>query len=227
MAFAGCGKQPASSAAAPTAAKAGPGPGFESVEQKVSYGLGYNMGANLSKQPNLTLDRDALRAGLEDGLGGAKTRIAEADIVAAFTVMQQRMNAANAAAGQKQLTEGKAYLEKNRARPGVKVTPSGLQYEVLTKGIGTKPKATDTVEVNYHGTLIDGTVFDSSIERGHTATFAVGSVIPGWIEALQMMSVGDKWKLTIPPELAYGTHANGKIPPNAVLVFELQLVAIK
>jgi len=225
--LAGCGKDAKDKAkAAPAGAKSAPVAGLQSDEQRVSYGIGYNLGTNVSKQKDFTVDRDAVKMGLEDGLSGAKTRIAEAEIQAAFTTVQQHVAAAEAAAGEKNKEAAVAFLAKNKARPGVTTTASGLQYEVLVKGKGAKPKTTDTVTVHYHGTLIDGTVFDSSVERGEPASFPVTGVIKGWIEALPLMSVGDKWKLYIPPELAYGARAAGKIPPNSALIFEVQLLNI-
>ena len=131
-------------------------------------------------------------------------------------------------AGQKNREEGQAFLAANARRPEVVTLPSGLQYEVVREGTGAKPKASDTVEVHYHGTLIDGTVFDSSVRRGTPATFGVTQVIPGWVEALQLMPVGSKWKLYIPSELAYGAQgAGGAIGPHTTLVFEVELLGIK
>ena len=230
--LAACGKDTKESAKSPpagaTVAKtAGAVPGLESEEQRVSYGIGYNVGSNIAKQSEFVVDQTALKFGLEDGLAKAKTRIGEAEIQAAFTAVQQRVTLANAAAGEKNLAAAAAFLAKNKTRAGVTTTASGLQYEVLVHGKGPKPKATDTVEVHYHGTLLDGTVFDSSVERGTPASFQVGGVIKGWIEALQLMSVGDKWKLYIAPDLAYGPRATGKIPANAALIFEVQLLSIK
>jgi FKBP-type peptidyl-prolyl cis-trans isomerase FklB len=200
---------------------------IESMDQKVSYGIGYNVGTGLSRDSALTVDQAALFAGVADGLAKANTRVSEADLEAAFQAMQQKMVAAQAAEGEKQLAAGNAYLEQNKAKPGVTVTASGLQYEVLKSGTGPKPKETDTVKVHYHGTLIDGKVFDSSVERNEPIEFPVTGVIPGWIEALQLMSVGDKWKLTIPPAIAYGARAKGDIPANSVLVFEVELLGIQ
>ena len=225
LAFSACGKQPAQ-----TAAAGAPGAGaaaLASVDQKVSYGVGYNMGMSLSREKALTVDRAAFMAGIEDGLAGGKTRVAEAELEAAFAAMQQKAAAGMAAAGEKQLAAGNECLAKNKVKPGVKVTASGLQYEVLKSGHGPKPKATDTVKVHYHGTLVDGRVFDSSVQRGEPVEFPVTGVIQGWIEALQLMSVGDKWKLTIPSALAYGPRGKGDIPPNAVLIFEVELLGIK
>ena len=224
LSFAACNKQPEEAAKTPDA---GSQVALESVDQRVSYGIGYQVGSNIARQGGFTADQAAMRAGLEDGLAGAPTRIPEPDLEAAFTSMQERAAATAAKAGETNLAAANAFLEKNRTRPGVKVTDSGLQYEVLKSGSGPKPKASDTVEVHYHGTLIDGTVFDSSVERGETISFPVTGVIPGWVEALQLMSVGDKWKLFIPPGLGYGPRATGKIPPNSALIFEVELIGIK
>ena len=218
-----CGKKPADApVSAATAA-----PVIESVDQKVSYGIGFNVGSGLARDSALAVDQAALFAGITDGLAKAKTRVAEADLEAAFQAMQQKMIAAQAAEGEKQLAAGNEYLATNKAKPGVTVTASGLQYEVLKSGNGPKPKTTDTVKVHYHGTLIDGKVFDSSVERNEPIEFPVTGVIQGWIEALQLMSVGDKWKLTIPPAIAYGARAKGDIPANSVLIFEVELLGIK
>jgi FKBP-type peptidyl-prolyl cis-trans isomerase len=166
-------------------------------------------------------------AGITDGLAKAKTRLPEAELEAAFMAMQEKLTAAQAAVAEKNLAACNDYLAKNKAKPGVTVTASGLQYEVIKSGSGPKPKLTDTVKVHYHGTLIDGTVFDSSVERNEPVEFEVTGVIAGWTEALQLMSVGDKWKLTIPPAIGYGAQGKGRIPPNSVLIFEVELLAIK
>lgn len=227
LALGACGKSDKEAPkAAATPAKPGVVQGLETNEQKFSYGIGYNFGSSIAKQTEFAADKNAIKAGLEDALAGAKTRISEAEIQTAFNAVRERAAAANAAAGEKNIAAGNAFLAKNKTRAGVTTTASGLQYEVLTKGTGPKPKATDTVVVHYHGTLIDGTVFDSSLERGEPATFTVGGVIKGWVEALQLMSVGDKWKLYIPADLAYGPRAAGKIPPNSALIFEVQLLSI-
>ncbi len=218
---AGCGK---------AAKEPGQAPGtvaLATVDQKVSYGVGYNFGSGLARQGGLKVDQDAIRAGIEDGLAGAKTRIAESELQAAFTALHQQTTADQEKAAVGNLAAATAFLEKNQARADVKTTASGLQYEVLTSGKGAKPTPTNTVEVHYHGTLIDGTVFDSSVQRGETIQFPVTGVIPGWVEALQLMSVGDKWKLFIAPTLGYGPRASGKIPPNSALIFEVELISIK
>ena len=221
LSFAGCGKNSAQTAATPAAGA------LTTADQKVSYGIGYNMGSSLPKDGGLTVDQAALIAGISDALSGTKSKCSEAELQTAFASVQQKMQAAGAALAEKQLAAGNDYLAKNKAKPGVKETASGLQYEVLKPGLGVKPKSTDTVKVHYHGTLIDGTVFDSSVQRGEPVEFPLNRVIPGWTEGLQLMSVGDKWKLTIPPSLAYGPRANGKIPGNSVLVFEVELLGIK
>lgn len=221
LTLAGCGKK------ADDAKKAPDAPALTTVDQKVSYGIGYNMGGGLPKD-GITVDQAALVAGIMDGVAGAKTRIPEAELSAAFMEVQQKMNAARAAAGEKQLAAGNDYLAKNKAKPGVKVTASGLQYEVLKSGSGPKPAGpTSTVKVHYHGTLIDGKVFDSSVERKEPVEFALNEVIPGWTEGVQLMSVGDKWKFTIPPAIGYGARGKGDIPPNSVLIFEVELLEVK
>lgn len=222
-----CGKEPAKSATTPAATTSKTAAGLDSVDQRVSYGIGYNIGANIKRQGGLAADKAALAAGIEDALDGKEVRLSEADIQAAFGKLQERLQLEGAKASATNEAAAKAYLAENAKKPGVTVTASGLQYEVLTRGTGAKPKSTDTVVVHYHGTLIDGTVFDSSVKRGQPATFPVTGVIAGWVEALQLMSVGDKWKLTIPPALGYGQHGSGLIPPGAALVFEVELIAIK
>ncbi len=225
--FTSCRKQPDKIQTAAAAPAPGSAVAIESVDQKVSYGIGYNMGSSLTRTGAPTVDQPALMAGIVDGLAKAKTRVPEAELEAAFMAMQQKMTAASAAVAEKQLALGNEYLANNKARSGVTVTASGLQYEVLASGTGPKPKATDTVKVHYHGTLVDGKVFDSSVQRNEPIEFAVTGVIQGWIEALQLMSVGDKWKLTIPPAIGYGPRGKGDIPPNAVLIFEVELLGIK
>lgn len=218
-----CGKKPAETPAGASPAAVV----VESVDQKVSYGIGYNIGSGMARDAMLTVDQAALFAGITDGLARADTRVAEADLEAAFQAMQQKVQAVQTAEAEKQLAAGNAYLEENKAKPGVIVTASGLQYEVLKSGTGPKPTTANTVKVHYHGMLTDGTVFDSSVERGEPIDIAVTGVIQGWIEALQLMSVGDKWKLTIPASLAYGSRPKGDIPANSVLIFEVELLEVK
>lgn len=203
------------------------GPEFKTEDQKVSYAIGYNIGSNLAQQKGVTVDLQSFQAGVADSLAGTDMRIPESEVEAAFASMQGRIQEATAKVAETNLAASKAYLAANKTKPGVTTTASGLQYEIIAAGMGRRPKATDKVEVHYHGTLIDGTVFDSSVRRGQTIEFAVNGVIPGWTEALQLMPVGSKWKLTVPPDLAYGPVDRGQIPPNSTLIFEVELIAIK
>lgn len=222
--LAGCGKQAADAKKAPDAATTA---ALTTLDQKVSYGIGYQMAGGLPRG-GFTVDQAALAAGIADGIAGGKTRIPESELSAAFQEFQQKLMAARAAEAEKQLAAGKAYLEKNKAKPGVKVTASGLQYEVLKSGNGgPKPGPASQVKVHYHGTLTDGHVFDSSVQRNEPLEIGLDGVIKGWTEGLQLMSVGDKWKFTIPPEIGYGPRGQGDIPPNAVLIFEIELLGFK
>lgn len=200
---------------------------FDSVEQKASYGVGRQMGDQLANTPFPGFDKDAALAGFTDGLAGADLKVAAEQINEAFRLIQEGMKAAEAEKAAQFAGEGEAYLAENAKREGVSVTESGLQYEIITEGTGTKPTRNDTVRTHYHGTLIDGTVFDSSVQRGQPAEFPVGGVIAGWTEALQMMPVGSKWRLHIPYQLAYGERgAGGAIGPYSALVFEVELLDI-
>jgi FKBP-type peptidyl-prolyl cis-trans isomerase FklB len=200
---------------------------FETLDQRVSYGIALNVGSNIARQGGVEIDLSAFIIGLQDGLNGAQPRVSEDDLRAAFAEVQNKIEAEAAAEAAEGAQIGKMFLNENRARAGVVVTESGLQYEVLKAGTGAKPRADQTVEVHYHGTLVDGTVFDSSVKRGETISFPVGGVIPGWVEALQLMAVGSKWKLVIPAELGYGNRAQGPIPAGSVLIFEVELISIK
>ena len=203
---------------------------LESDEGKAGYSIGVNIGMNLvSQMPMDDLDADALVAGVRDALNG-ELKMSEAEIMAAIqafsTAQQERMNAQVEAAAQ----AGRDFLVNNAQRPEVTTTVSGLQYEVLTQGAAgaAMPEATDTVTVHYHGTLIDGTVFDSSVERGDPASFPLNGVIAGWTEGVQLMKVGDKFRFFIPPELAYGANGAGQlIGPNTTLVFDVELLEVQ
>lgn len=199
---------------------------LKDTRQRAGYSIGVNIANNL-KNEGLDIDPKALAAGMLDTFAG-KSQMTEAERREALEALQSQVAAKNEALATKNLEEGQAFLKANGAKDGVKTTASGLQYQVVKSGSGASPKATDTVKVNYHGTLIDGTVFDSSVERGEPASFTVGQVIRGWVEALQLMHVGDKWKLFIPSELAYGEQArSGVIGPNSVLIFEVELLGIE
>lgn len=185
-----------------------------------SYAIGMEIGASFAGD-NVALDVDSLVAGIKDGLAKAKPKYDEATITKAL----QQLSQARAGA---MVSQNQKFLEENKKAEGVVTLPSGLQYKVLKTGTGATPTADDVVSTHYRGQLIDGTVFDSSYERGEPAEFPVGGVIAGWTEALQKMKVGDKWQLVIPSNLAYGeAGAGGVIPPHATLVFEIELLDVK
>jgi len=199
-------------------------------KQKLSYSIGTEVGAGLKKQ-GIDVDPKAFAAGLADALAG-KLQLSDAEIKDVLTTArtqlmakQQAKQQADAAANAK---ASEAFLAANGKKEGVKTTASGLEYKVLKSGTGKTPTLKDTVKVHYQGTLIDGTVFDSSIQRGEPVVFPLDGVIPGWTEALQLMKEGDKFQLFIPPKLAYGAAGAGdKIGPNAVLIFEVELIDIE
>ena len=200
---------------------------FTTVEQQASYGVGRNMGEQLASNPFEGIDIEAVVQGVSDALLGKPSEVEASAIQAAFQEMNSRMQAQEAERAKELGAEGQKYLEENAKRAEVTVTDSGLQYEVLTAGSGEKPTQASTVRTHYHGTLIDGTVFDSSYERGEPAEFPVNCVIAGWTEALQLMEVGSKWRLHVPYNLAYGERgAGGAIGPYATLVFDVELLAI-
>ncbi|GHV45627.1 peptidyl-prolyl cis-trans isomerase [Bacteroidia bacterium] len=192
--------------------------------QKVSYALGLSLGSNLIHSGIETLDYAEFLDGVKAVFENVQPKIS---IDEAENVLNEYFIDLQDKKGAKAKAESAAFLAQNKNREGVVTLPSGLQYEILRAGTGATPQSTDTVEVHYHGTLPDGAVFDSSIVRGTPATFGVTQVIQGWVEALQLMSVGSKWKLFIPSELAYGAHGTGSIPPHAALVFEVELLGIK
>lgn len=199
--------------------------------RKVSYAIGFKTGQGM-KQQGLEVVKEEYLKGFADGQAGAVSAISEDDmeeVLQAFQMeMIKKMQAQRKAEAAQNVTEGKKFLEENAKQEGWKTTKSGLQYKVLTEGKGAKPKATDTVVVHYRGTLIDGKEFDSSYKRGEPATFPLNGVIKGWTEALQMMPVGSKWQIVLPPELAYGERGAGPdIGPNAVLRFDVELLDIK
>jgi len=191
-----------------------------------SYGIGYNFGKQLSQAP-FKLDVDRLIEGVRDGNGGKASTVPEAQVRAAFEKIEQDAAANAEAQGDVNLKAGEAYRTENGKKPGVTTTASGLQIENLTAGTGESPMATDKVKVHYTGTLIDGTKFDSSVDRGEPITFPLNGVIKGWGEGLQLMKVGGKSRLVIPPTIGYGPGGSGPIPPNATLVFEVELISIE
>ncbi|MFT7560024.1 MAG: FKBP-type peptidyl-prolyl cis-trans isomerase FkpA [Flavobacteriales bacterium] len=193
------------------------------TEQKVSYVLGVSLSQGIDMN-NFEFDITAFQAGMNDLKSGGEPLYSREEMAELFKTFQSEQLAK---AGAKSEEDGKAYLVENAKKDGVVTTESGLQYEVLVAGEGDLPKATDFVSVNYTGTLLDGTEFDSSIKRGKPAEFQVSNLIDGWVEALQLMPVGSKWKLTIPASLAYGEHSPPTIPPNSTLQFEMELLSIK
>lgn len=214
--------------AAPPAAPAAESP-FKNPKEKLSYALGQSIGKSFKAQ-GVEADPDVLLRGIRDACGGTSV-MTDDEIRATLMAFQQEMGARQAerakVMGEKNKTEGEAFLEANKAKEGVKVTASGLQYKVIKAGDGKTPAASDSVTVHYRGTLLDGTEFDSSHKRGQPAQFQVGGVIKGWSEALQLMPAGSTWQLVIPAPLAYGDRGAGPlIGPHAVLVFEVELISI-
>lgn len=204
---------------------------LKTQKDKLSYSIGADIGRNFKRQ-DLDLDVDKLSKGMKDAMSGGKLAMTEDEmrnaITALQTEMRQKQGQAAAAKGAENKKEGDAFLAKNKEEKGVVTLPSGLQYKIVKAGEGKKPADADTVECHYKGTLINGTEFDSSYRRGQPATFKVGGVIKGWQEALKLMPVGSKWQLFIPSDLAYGPAGAGQdIGPNATLIFEVELLAIK
>ena len=200
---------------------------FETVEQKASYGIGIQMGQQLAGSGLEGLNVDAIAAGIATALAGDVPAVEIDEINQALQAMHQRAEEVRQEAAKAAASEGETFLKDNALRPEVTVLESGLQYEVLTEGNGEIPTSDKSVRVHYHGELVDGTVFDSSVRRGQPAEFPVTGVIKGWVEALQKMPVGSKWKLYVPHDLAYGERGAGAaIPPFAALVFEVELLDI-
>ncbi|MDG9783357.1 FKBP-type peptidyl-prolyl cis-trans isomerase [Metapseudomonas otitidis] len=196
--------------------------------QKASYGIGLNMGKSLAQEGMDDLDSKAVALGIEDAIGKKDQRLKDEELVEAFAFLQKRAEERMTKLNEESAKAGKKFLEENGKRKEVTTTASGLQYEVIKKADGAQPKPTDVVTVHYEGKLTDGTVFDSSIQRGSPIDLPVSGVIPGWVEGLQLMHVGEKYKLYIPSELAYGAQSpSPAIPANSVLVFDLELIGIK
>ncbi|MDR5899282.1 FKBP-type peptidyl-prolyl cis-trans isomerase [Halomonas vilamensis] len=202
----------------------------ETDDERLAYSLGVTLGESMQADVE-DLDIDAFTDGMRDVFAGNELALGEEEIAQALTAFQERAmqerEAETAAIAEANKAEGDTFLAENAQRDDVTVTESGLQYEVLESGDGASPGAQDSVEVHYEGTLLDGSIFDSSLERGQPVTFRVNQVIEGWQEALQLMSVGDVWKLYIPSELAYGASGQGPIGPNEVLIFNVELLDIE
>jgi len=202
---------------------------FKTDQEKASYAIGYRAGTQFRTQ-EAQIDMAMMIQGLKDGMSGQKPALPDDQanqVVMAFQKeMQDKMAKKRQELADKNLAEGKVFLEANAKKEGIKVLPSGLQYKVLKEGTGKTPLATDRVKVNYRGTLINGTEFDSSYKRNQPAEFPANAVIKGWIEALQLMKEGAKWELTIPADLAYGPAGRTNIPPNSVLIFEVELLEV-
>lgn len=199
-------------------------------KDKVSYSIGLDIGTTLKRQL-IDVNEELLNKGIQDGLSGAKPLMTDEQTKATMSTFQKDMIAKQAAAkkvtGEKNAAAAKKFLAENKTKEGVKTTASGLQYKVLKDGTGPNPKATDTVKVNYRGTTIEGTEFDSSYKRGQPASFPVNRVIKGWTEALQLMKVGSKYQLFVPADLAYGEKGAGSdIGPNATLIFDVELLGV-
>jgi FKBP-type peptidyl-prolyl cis-trans isomerase len=219
-------KTPAAKELPPIAAE------LKSDKQKGSYAIGYNVGTTLRRQIGAgNLDPAAFLLGIQQSLSAQRPALSAPEQEKAFKIMiaslrKEKMKEA-AESSEKNEKKGDEFLAANKQQKGVTTLPSGLQYLVIKEGNGKQPKASDEVQVHYHGTLIDGTVFDSSINRGEPATFAVNAVIPGWTEALQLMKEGAKWRVFVPAKLAYGREGRPGIGPNQTLIFDIQLLKVK
>ena len=215
-------------------------PELKTMEQKISYSLGQFIGRDF-KQKSLTVDTTTFSQGLKDALA-EKSLLTDGQIAEAMQAFQQQMMAkqqelmakqqggggGTSALGEKNAKAGQAFLAENKTKPGILTLPSGLQYKVIKEGTGKTPKTADTVEVHYQGTLLDGTKFDSSYDRGQSISFGVTGVIKGWTEILQKMKVGSKYQVFIPSDLAYGVRGNmPDIPPNSTLIFDIELLGVK
>lgn len=213
----------------PPTRKSAPAPAPQTQQERAGYAIGLDIGRMFRKQ-SIEVDLTFLTRGIRDGLTGVKPQMSDEEMQTTLNTMQKeaqtRAVVRAKAEGAKNQDEGQKFLAQNAKQEGVKTTKSGLQYKVLKEGRGPSPKANDIVRTHYHGTFLNGDVFDSSVQRGEPAEFAVNRVIPGWTEALQQMKVGSKWQLFVPPDLAYGESGFQDIPPNKTLVFEVELLDI-
>jgi FKBP-type peptidyl-prolyl cis-trans isomerase FklB len=203
---------------------------LKDLDDRVNYSVGYQIGGDFKRQ-GLPMNPEALVKGIQDAIAGTEPLMSQQEMRTTLVELKKRIletqRAEQKKKAEKNLAEALAFLAENGKKEGVKTLPSGLQYRVITEGSGANPKASDSVTVNYRGTLINGTEFDSSYKRNKPATFRVNQVIPGWTEALQLMKVGSKWQLFIPPNLAYGERGAGaSIPPDSALIFEVELISI-
>lgn len=197
---------------------------FEKQVDQFSYALGLSLASNLLQSGIKVVEYQHLFGAIEDVLEGRMPKLTAEEANRVITEYFQNRQASE---GSKNLNEGQLFLEKNRENEEVVCLESGLQYQIITQGSGVKPKLSDQVKCHYHGTLIDGTIFDSSVRRNEPAVFPVSGVIAGWVEALQLMNTGSKWRLFIPPHLAYGENgAGGSIGPNSTLIFDVELLEI-
>ncbi len=224
-------KAPATKTGQKPAAKSTTPLTLKTQKDKVSYAIGMSVAKNLQRQ-SVDVDPAIVARGLKDAMAGGKTLLTEQEAQSVLTEMQaearKKQEEKMQAAGEANKKEGDAFLAANKTKEGVVTLPSGLQYKILKEGTGPKPTATDSVVCNYRGTLINGTEFDSSYKRGQPATFPVNGVIKGWTEALQLMPVGSKWQLFVPPDLAYGKRGAGQdIGPDSTLIFEVELMSIQ
>ena len=203
---------------------------LKDLEDKESYSLWFQFGQSLKAQ-GLDINLEVYTSGIQDALGGTKPLLSQEEIHKTISELQKRIVTARQKElkekAEKNLSEGKIFMEENKKKEGVKTLPSGLQYKVLMEGSGKTPKAANEVTVNYRGIFIDGTEFDSTYKRGKPGTFQVDRVIRGWTEALQLMKKGSKWQLFILPDLGYGDRGAGPIPPNGTLIFEVELISVK
>ena len=200
---------------------------YNTTELRASYGVGRQMGEQLASNPFEGVDADAVDQGVLDALNGKDSQVARPELEEAFRTIGTKMQEKMEQKAKAQAKVGELFLADNAKKDGITVTASGLQYEVITVGTGATPTAQSKVKTHYHGTLIDGTVFDSSYDRGQPIDFPVGGVIAGWTEALQLMPVGSKWRLYIPHDLAYGERGAGaSIPPFSALIFDVELLEI-
>jgi FKBP-type peptidyl-prolyl cis-trans isomerase FklB len=225
------GQTPATAAGKAPAPKGQTTLTLQTPKDKASYAIGMNIGRGLQRD-SVDVDPNVLVQGLKDALFGSKALLTDDEAKAALNALQadvtKKQQEKMQVVGEANKKAGEAFLAANKSKEGIVTLPSGLQYKILQQGTGPKPTAADSVVCNYKGALLDGTEFDSSYKRGQPATFGVGQVIHGWTEALQLMSVGSKWQLFIPPDLAYGANgAGGVIGPDATLIFEVELISIQ